>query len=810
MEEGQASLERLVADLRAKTATLNEAETRFQFIDRFLVECLGWPREVIRLETPHGDSYTDYELGIPAQLVWEAKREGVDFELPAGSSKRILISLNSLAKVCKPASDAIAQAHKYCAARGIPYAVVSNSHQLILFLGVRQDGIPPLNGQCLIIDGYNDLLLRFPTLWQLLSPAGIAQQNLTGALKGTRTLGIPRKLSTYLSSYPQYRYPSESQQSLRVLSDLLIEDAPNTPEVEQRFYEECYCESEALSQQSLISREILLARYAALFPPDSPAPVAQTITEASGTHAGFSSEVVAEALGRRPIVLVGDVGVGKTSFQKHLYYIRAANELHAALFLHIDLGTQAALAGDLKTFTLRQIETELLERYQLDIYENSFVRGVHFNVIQRFERGIYGPLKKEAPEEYHRKLTAALEAAQQDKAEHLRACVRHISRARKRQVVIAIDNADQRSLDVQQEAFLIAQDLAKNWEALVFLSVRPSTFHYSRQHGTLSAYPQRILTISPPRPELVLEKRLVFALEMAEGRLPVEKLRGVTLKLDSIALFLRALLESIQTSPAIGEFLSNITGGNIRQMIEFVTRFIGSANVNSDRIIEIMRLGSRYQIPLHEFQKAALLGEYAHYDPESSLGFNLFDVRYPDPREHFLCPLILAFLSYDGPARNREGFIDSSRLLAEMQKHSIVPDQAENALRRLTNKRLIETTERVTFEEALDDLTGEMPLAFRITTIGAYHLLKWAPSYAYLDAVLFDTPIFDSTTMEILAKQPNSFDIAARYERTEAFRTYLTNTWDASGLQPPLFRLESNCSERANHVRYGEEFYRPP
>jgi hypothetical protein len=380
-----------------------------------------------------------------------------------------------------------------------------------------------------------------------------------------------------------------------------------------------------------------------------------------------------------------------------------------------------------------------------------------------------------------------LQAAITNKVEHLRACIHHISRGQKRQLVIFIDNADQRTLEVQQEAFLVAQELARTWDALVFIAVRPSTFHQSRRSGTLSAYPQRIITISPPRPELVLEKRLVFALEMAEGRLPVEKLDGVSLKLDSIVLFLRALLESLRTSSEIKEFLSNITAGNIRQMIEFVTRFIGSANVNSEKIIEIMRVGGLYHIPLHEFQKAAILGEYAHYDPESSLAFNLFDVRYPDPREHFLPLLILAFLNYDSPARNREGFIESSRLIEEMQRHGFVPDQCENALRRLTNKKLIETTERITFEERLSGPQGEMPAAFRVTTIGAYHLQRWAPTFAYLDGMVFDTPVFDAPTMELISRQPNSFDIAVRLERTKAFRSYLNAVWESSAITAPYF-----------------------
>lgn len=214
LDEGLAALERLVADLRGKTAQLNEAETRFYFIDRFLVECLGWPREVIRVESAHNNTFSDYELGIPRQLICEAKREGVSFDLPAGTSRALMQSIGALSKVCRPAHDAIVQAQQYCADRGAPYAVVSNSHQLIIFLGTRHDGIPPLKGQCIIIDGYDSMLANFGHIWQLISPAAVGQQRLSAALKGTQVIGIPRKLSTYLAYYPQFRYPSEAQHSL--------------------------------------------------------------------------------------------------------------------------------------------------------------------------------------------------------------------------------------------------------------------------------------------------------------------------------------------------------------------------------------------------------------------------------------------------------------------------------------------------------------------------------------------------------------------------------------------------------------------
>ena len=80
-----------------------------------------------------------------------------------------------------------------------------------------------------------------------------------------------------------------------------------------------------------------------------------------------------------------------------------------------------------------------------------------------------------------------------------------------------------------------------------------------------------------------------------------------------------------------------------------------------------------------------------------------------------------------------------------------------------------------------------MPAAFRITTVGAYHLKKWATTFAYLDAMVFDTPIFDSDIMDKLTQDPESFGISDRAHRSTIFRSYLNKVWHNSGIAPPYF-----------------------
>jgi GTPase SAR1 family protein len=787
LAEGKVALSRLLEDIRGETLDLNEADTRHRFIDRLIHECLGWDRAKTHLERRFNGEYSDYELGTPPGIVIEAKRAGIFFEIPSENNNSLVRSIRSLCALSNNFTAAFGQAQKYCADRGIQIGAVCNATQIVVFLGVRNDGIPPNEGKCLLFNGWEQIESQFPRLWQALSPDAEHRKLLLNELIAILPSGVPTKLSSYLPGYPKFRYPSESQQSLRTLSDLLIEDAPNTPGVRKRFYEECYCESGALAREAMVGKNILSARYAAMFNPSSQAPTLQSLKSSDRDQYGLAPEVVAEALGRRPIVIIGDVGVGKTSFIRHLVYVKAAKEIENAIFIYIDLGSQASLGQDLRSYFINEIERQLLEDHGVDLYEDNFVRGVYHGDLQRFERGIYGRFKDTAPDKFFEKQIEHIESLISDKISHLQRSIQHISKGRRKQIVISIDNADQRNYADQQEAFLAAQEFSARWHAVVLISLRPQTYFVSKSSGSISAYPQRILTISPPRVDVVLQKRLQFSLDLAEGRLPLDRLEGISIKLDSIALFLKALMFSLKNNKDISELLSNVTGGNIREALEIIKGFIGSANVDSDKIIEIMRRDGNYMIPLHEFTKQALLGEYSHYHSGSSLAYNLFDVRYPEPKEHFLSSVLIGFLLSEGPYKSPEGFVQTTHIVKEMQSFGFVPDQIEHALRRLTNKKLIETTERVTFDQGLQGLVGDMPLAFRATTVGAYHIQRWACSFAYLDAMLFDTPIFDDMVRESISERLESFDIKDRYKRAWAFAEYLDKVWGNFEKLPTYF-----------------------
>jgi GTPase SAR1 family protein len=765
--------------------TRNEAQVRFHIIDRILEDCFNWKGdiEVEKFETDNG--FTDYELGKPRRLVVEAKREGIIFEIPAGLTKQHTMPIKSLIISNKEIKEAIEQARLYCSRRGVQLALITNGHQYVAFLASRVDGLDVLEGNALVFDSLQMMHDNFNQAWNCLSKSGVEENRLLRLLT-TGDKRLPNKLSAHLDDYPKIRYPSDVQATLKQLSELFIQDLMENPELEESFYKKCYCDSGALNKYALLSKNILEARYAAIFNSNEKQPSVKPANTKKGVN--FSSEILAEAMSRRPIVLIGDVGVGKTSFVKNLIHNSAHDEFKSAIYIYIDLGSKATLDTDIKSIVLNEIERQLLDLYSVDLYENSFIHGVYHSEVNRFSKGLWGSYKESNPDKYQEKLIEELHKLVNAKSDHIKHSVEHISKGRKKQVIISIDNADQRDFDIQQEAFIISQELAKEWKATVFLSVRPQTFYKSKRSGALTAYPHKIFTISPPRVDQVVEKRLIFAADLARGRHAFDL---PNVKSENLALFLEALIRSLQNNRDLNEFLTNITGGNIRTVIEFVTGFIGSPNVEAEKIIDIMESDGDYRIPLHEFTKQALLGEYSHYSPDRSLSMNVLDIHNSDSKEHFLVPILISYLDNAGEHLDKDGFCRTVSIIEECQSCGFTESQIESALRRSTNKKLIETSLRVTFEEDEDsNLIGDMPDSFRVTTIGAYHIKRWLGEFAYLDAMLFDTPITDDECRNSLMKDLSSFAISVRYERSIIFRNYLRECWRSYPNAPSYFNLE--------------------
>ena len=784
MTEGLTRLRRIIEEFPSESSHWNEAQNRFQFIDRLLTECLGWEKPHIQVEHAEQDGgKADYIFGLPVKAVLEAKRQAKSFgNLPSGKPT-VVRKLSPLLQASNCLSEAASQVLQYCVLRGAPIAIVCNGPQLVAFQALTP-GLSPLEGECYCFNGFDDYTDHFPLLWSILSPEGITENRAYQDLARHRNPRIPSKASEFIPEPNKYRFRNSFQENLRELSSLLLTEIEDNPNTKSSFYKECYVQLEANNRHLLLSKRIIINRYRRIGE-DGVSPSAMDALSGieQNNDLNFDDSDLQSISGSRPVVILGDVGVGKTSFFENLYEKLEHSEKVNTYFIHLNLGLKANLDDNIKEFVLSEVPKVLREEYGVDIDSADFANAVHYKEMSRFDQSVKGQLKNIDPKAYEKEKIKYLDHLLSHRSNHLQASISHLTKGRGKRIILVIDNADQRSMTVQQEAFLIAQELAATRNPLVFVALRPSTFYSSKTKGALSAYQNKIFTISPPPADKVVLERLTFAVRVAEGKVAPASLDNIRLQLDSVVFFLRATLRSIRKNEEIRRFLSNISGGNTRSVIELITAFVGSPNVDSKKIVDIEDKTGNYVVPLHEFTKHALLGDYAYFNAQSSLvACNIFDVSMADSREHFLISVLISYLSSNMGIRDSDGYLSGLAILSELRRYGYLEDQIFSALRRAASKKLIETPYAHYRELDVPDNESPIDYHYRATSVGIYHVRYWTGEFAFLDATSIDTPIFDEEIRNKVSDLAASYNIGDRFQRSTTFKSYLLKAWHQSNI----------------------------
>ena len=773
----------------------NEATTRLHLIDTLLTDVLGWPKEQIVAEEAYEGEYTDYSLGRPAtRMIVEAKREGSYFSVPVGITS-LIQRLSSLTegKDGKPLKAAVEQAAGYCARRGVQLAAICNGTQFVAYLGVRTDGVPPLQGTALVFSSLSAMRENFSELWNNLSRAGVEARNLYITLREGEAPSVPLPLSAQLPHYPGYKRRNDIQTGLQILADLFLEDITRDPSLQEEFLKSTYATSGALSQYAMVSKRILESRYSLKHEPNVDLEAEPAVLK-KGMNPKLREDMLASAVSRRPIILLGDVGVGKTMFIRRLIHVDAKEIFDKSIVLYVDFGSQSTLRTEIDDYVVSEMESQLLRNYNIDVQERAFVEAVHNGALNRFDTTIYSELKEIDPIGYRKERLSFLSGLVGNRDQHLRASLNHIRGTYDRQIVLFLDNIDQWDSQFQERVFLMSEGLAQNWPLTVFVSLRPDTFYRSRAEGTLAAYQPRAFTIAPPRVDVVLAKRLQFALDQLRDTSRLESFpSGVTISSDSLTAYLEVLLENFKSNERLVSLVDNLAAGNIRRALEFVSRFIGSGHVDTRKILGIYEREGDYTIALHEFLRAIIYGDTEYYDPDASPIANLFDISQPDGREHFLLALLIAHIASSGDRTGSEGFVASDEAYSVAQRAGFNADQIAWAIDRGVRKRLIERSPSLGGPGDREHL--------RVTSAGVYTGSVLINMFAYADAVVVDTPIVDDTYRRLIG---NAFTLDERLRRVELFRVYLDRHWRnlRSAVPDLTFNWETHSDRLRQDVAY--------
>ena len=516
----------------------NEDTTRLRAIDTILFDVLGWDKAKVETERYcRAEGYADYVFPQDQNpcLVLEAKKSGAPFLIPEIAIGDRPIGFSLLEQQCPEAGKALRQAAGYAASLGARYIVISNGHQWILALTFVQNQ-PIEERSVFVFKSFEDIENRFPRFWNCFSPEGVFSNAPSSQLLESRKAPAPQKLSASIANYPRRADRNVIHNQLEVVVGL-VWDELNAEESRQEFLRECYVPPVANADSLAEASELLRQRFET-----------DTMANTNAVDITELPRLIEEYHPEKPVVVLGRIGHGKTTFLKYLRLIRAESTLANYVQIEIDFLDRSDSETEVADFIYGQIEEQLRDRYDIDISEDGVVRGALHSDLARFKKSPEGKIYADDKTEYRKAELAQIKALQSDRHSYFAKVFYHLRKGRGKSLAIFFDNLDRRIDPIQEIAFLQASRIARDWSCLVFVCLRPGTFQRSRGSGVLDTVAPRVLNVVPPRTDTLLRKRLLLASRLARGEEPIQQRAAfssnISINLPETAEFLDSMAES--------------------------------------------------------------------------------------------------------------------------------------------------------------------------------------------------------------------------------------------------------------------------
>jgi hypothetical protein len=389
--------------------------------------------------------------------------------------------------------------------------------------------------------------------------------------------------------------------------------------------------------------------------------------------------------------------------------------------LQIDFLDRPDDPKDVGRFIYGEIEDQLRENYDITITDDNFVRGVLHSDLTRFNRSPEGKAYPRDSYDYKREELNFIKSIRSDRHLYLGKVLTHIRSARLFSLAIFFDNLDRRSEQIQEEAYLRASALAREWACLVFVCLRPNTFYRSRTFGVLDSVAPTVINVVSPNLEHLLVRRLKYAKRYAEGTpLPNRSQRAPlgansSFQLPSVATVLECLVESFRRNSRLTSLFEAISNGNARDLLTYVYNALTSLHLDTNKIISSYDNTGSYIMRDYEALRAILFGNSMHYEPEASPFINLFDIHRADRMEHFSRFLALHHLASIPEVSPSFGYGALSDVIRYLCQLGYSEEHARYTIRHIFYTQYCESADPI---EDWSDTIREL----RITTRGRYHI----------------------------------------------------------------------------------------
>jgi hypothetical protein len=617
----------------------SEAQTRFDIIDRIIKDILGWSHGQITVEprtNANNRHYIDYLLRCGDNTILiEAKRSGAAFPSP---TKKPQLKITGSVLGEGEIGDAITQA--------IGYAKETTDS-----MKAAVDVVIVTNGLCwcffsfktLDENSYANLLFPFESTQQaeeLFNNFSVwkVEKGSLGAIKNTIPIPENRIIGALKHLDGRFDRNNIADHILPALDHALYADAilKNKENLEK-----CFVSTDNRtkydSQLKIYlsdSKPILSDSLKRVRKDRSQNEFARIVENGLGT---FSPPVV---------LLIGPVGVGKSTFLVHFQHITGAklikdNKIH---WIYVDF-EKLGSGGNPRQYLYGHLRDYLLSPHpgnETDFTE--VVELAYSEIIEGLRRGPLSMISNDKVE-FSKRVTDIIQAEYINIEPYVDRVYKYLTT--KSKCVIVLDNIDLYE-DTALEASVFGEGLAlsRKINANIIVSIRDRTFVKHRSDSTFDAYELRALWLDPPPFKEVLSRRLTYSKKILKGKSASLLLpNSATLTIPDVSNFFDIVQHSVLAGPA-GSFVDCMADLNIRKGLTMITNFLTSGHIQADNAIRNYMAGDAgYTFPFHEIFKGTMLSQWKHFKEDRSVCINLFDSRLGAKNLKLLRLYLLVYLN---------------------------------------------------------------------------------------------------------------------------------------------------------------------
>lgn len=491
-------------------------------------------------------------------------------------------------------------------------------------------------------------------------------------------------------------------------------------------------------------------------------------------------------------LLIGTVGAGKTTFINRFRKVFARKLIDSDfLWLQVSFTMFVESHDKLAEWVNEGVKASLKEYTNgSSPFSWDALLEIYAPEITEMREGFLNPLFRNDKPQYELKVSEALAALSLKSESHLLRCLAYYSRRSGRQILLVFDNADHHSAALQNEVFLLAHKYSQILRCVTFISLREESYWKNKEFGGLSAFHPTSFQIAAPRIEQVLARRLRYAIKMIDENNQIVAKHFAVSTLNLSAHQIANVFRTFQTT-LLGQdkrfirFLEYTSPGEVRRALDLVGRFLTSGHTNVNRIMDRSSRGVAQPIGFHEFLKAVMLGDRAHYSEAHSDVVNLFAADGKGDRSHFnrLAVIGRTLSAVAGASSRGKGFISVSEVVHDCEELGISAETTSNIIGMLVQKRILAT-------DTLDREVFREDSYVRATSAALYYATELAPYFTYIDNIIIDTEIgrddvrqsLCDFSRQILAEQDRFRRLELRVERTRQFVMYLRDEFEGSTL----------------------------